>query len=123
MADATASRDTVGASAARVEEVLAQMTLEEKAALTVGRDSWTTQPIRAVRRPVRLGLRRPHRPAQGRQRRGYEPGPQSPRDLFSHRIGAGRLLEESTKKLFMPCRDTTARSNRVAGGCGMILAR
>jgi beta-glucosidase len=30
---------------ARVEELLARMTLEEKAALTVGRDAWTTMPI------------------------------------------------------------------------------
>ena len=30
---------------ARIEQVLAQLTLEEKAALTVGRDVWTTQPI------------------------------------------------------------------------------
>src|SRR5690349_13906005 len=29
----------------RVEQVLAQLTLEEKAALTVGRDSWTTLPV------------------------------------------------------------------------------
>ncbi len=39
------SRNAATPSNARVEEVLAQMTLGEKAALTVGRDSWTTQPV------------------------------------------------------------------------------
>lgn len=36
--------------AERVERLLAQLTLEEKAALTVGRDAWTTQPV------ARLGI-------------------------------------------------------------------
>ncbi|HUS14477.1 MAG TPA: glycoside hydrolase family 3 N-terminal domain-containing protein, partial [Chloroflexia bacterium] len=34
-----------GGDDSRVEQALSQMTLEEKAALTVGRDAWTTQPV------------------------------------------------------------------------------
>ncbi len=34
-----------GQTDARVEDVLGQLTLEEKAALTVGRDAWTTVPV------------------------------------------------------------------------------
>src|SRR5215212_3942154 len=45
MTDTIADRRTATTTDDRVAEVLAQMTLEEKAALTVGRDSWTTQPI------------------------------------------------------------------------------
>lgn len=37
--------DTVENLAARIESALAQLTLEEKAALTVGRDAWTTYPV------------------------------------------------------------------------------
>jgi beta-glucosidase len=43
--DTTEDHSAATTTAARVAEVLAQMTLEEKAALTVGRDAWNTQPI------------------------------------------------------------------------------
>jgi beta-glucosidase len=45
MVDTVKGRQEAPARDPRVDEVLAQMTLEEKAALTVGRDAWTTQPI------------------------------------------------------------------------------
>ena len=34
-----------------IRELLAQMTLEEKAALTAGRDAWTTEPIERLAIP------------------------------------------------------------------------
>ena len=37
--------DTLDDLAGRIEQVLAQLTLEEKAALTVGRDAWSTVPV------------------------------------------------------------------------------
>jgi hypothetical protein len=42
MTDRTMERRTGTTTGARVQEVLARMTLEEKAALTVGRAAWTT---------------------------------------------------------------------------------
>ena len=36
---------TVASTDAEIGELLGRMTLEEKAALTVGRDTWTTYPI------------------------------------------------------------------------------
>src|SRR4051812_44509526 len=38
-------KSKVAGDAAHIEAVLAQLTLEEKAALTVGRDAWTTYPV------------------------------------------------------------------------------
>jgi beta-glucosidase len=45
MVETVKGRQEARARDSRVDEVLGQMTLEEKAALTVGRDAWTTQPI------------------------------------------------------------------------------
>src|SRR2546426_10223157 len=42
---------TVTGSDEHIEHLVAQMTLEEKAALTVGRDSWTTEPIERLAIP------------------------------------------------------------------------
>ena len=50
MTDASTSHTATSAEDARIDDLQAAMTLEEKAALTVGRDAWTTVPVE------RLGL-------------------------------------------------------------------
>ena len=52
MPDVRENRPVELDAAAWIADLLAQLTLEEKAALTVGRDAWTTHPVERLGIPV-----------------------------------------------------------------------